>query len=421
MMRRLLRQTPGVVAALVAVLALHLLGAPLWLQLALGCAAGLAAGALWPWRAIAARVAAPEDARRAEIPPGVGGHVLARLPTPLVMLDRHGAVMFANPAARALYERLRVGEHYSLSFRHPDLLAAIAAAMAGGENRVFDFSRPGDLSRHLRGHVHGDLRAAPSGREEVWPRVLCLFEDRTLDRQAEQLRTDFIANASHELRTPLASIKGFIETLRGPAEDDARARAEFLDVMAGQADRMQRLVDDLLSLSRIEMNERQPPETHVRLGDIVADVAASLAPLAEARGSEIVVETPRPGAVVLGDRDQLFQAIGNLVENALKYGREGTPVRIETASPSPSYPGMTGIAIVDQGEGVAREHIPRLTERFYRVSAKRSRDLGGTGLGLAIVKHIVSRHRGELEATSEVGVGSRFTLWLPEIRDKGVG
>jgi two-component system phosphate regulon sensor histidine kinase PhoR len=413
MNERLLRQLPGVVAALIAVFGLGLVEAPLALRLALGLAAGLGVGALWPWRNRAPQAVTPAAAP-APMPTGAGRHVLERLPTPLVMLDRQGGLIFANRPARVLFERLRPGEHYSLSFRHPDLLAAIGEAMETGATREFDFSRPGDTTRHLRAHV----QSAPeqTGEGDDWPRVICLFEDRTRDRQAEQLRTDFIANASHELRTPLASIKGFIETLLGPARDDAAAREEFLGVMAVQANRMQRLVDDLLSLSRIEMNQHQPPETRMRFGDIVAEVAGALAPVAAQRGSDIIVESA-PEIMILGDHDQLCQALGNLVENALKYGRKGAPVRIVAAAPDPSFPGMTGVAVIDEGEGVAREHIPRLTERFYRVSAKRSRDLGGTGLGLAIVKHIAARHRGELEIRSEVGVGSRFTLWLPEARE----
>jgi two-component system phosphate regulon sensor histidine kinase PhoR len=415
MNRRLTLQLPGVAAALAAVFGLGLANAPLWLQLAAGLGAGIGVGWLWPWRAPAPREAA-RPAVPAPMASGAERHVLERLPTPLVMIDRQGAVTFANPPARALFERLATGAHYSQTFRHPDLLSAIAEAMETGAHREFDFTRRGDATRHLRAHVHG----APAEPGDDRPRVICLFEDRTRDRQAEQLRTDFIANASHELRTPLASIKGFIETLRGPARDDAAAREEFLGVMAGQADRMQRLVDDLLSLSSIEMNQHQPPETPVRLAEIVTEVAKSLAPVAEARGAEIVVEAP-PDALVLGDRDQLSQALGNLVENALKYGRKGAPVRIAGAAANPSFPSMVGVAVIDQGEGVAREHIPRLTERFYRVSPKRSRDLGGTGLGLAIVKHIAARHRGELEIRSEPGVGSRFTLWLPEAPEASGG
>jgi two-component system phosphate regulon sensor histidine kinase PhoR len=378
MNRRLTLQLPGVAAALAAVFGLGLANAPLWLQLAAGLGAGIGVGWLWPWRAPAPREAA-RPAVPAPMASGAERHVLERLPTPLVMIDRQGAVTFANPPARALFERLATGAHYSQTFRHPDLLSAIAEAMETGAHREFDFTRRSDATRHLRAHVHG----APAEPGDDRPRVICLF-------------------------------------LRGPARDDAAAREEFLGVMAGQADRMQRLVDDLLSLSSIEMNQHQPPETPVRLAEIVTEVAKSLAPVAEARGAEIVVEAP-PDALVLGDRDQLSQALGNLVENALKYGRKGAPVRIAGAAANPSFPSMVGVAVIDQGEGVAREHIPRLTERFYRVSPKRSRDLGGTGLGLAIVKHIAARHRGELEIRSEPGVGSRFTLWLPEAPEASGG
>jgi two-component system phosphate regulon sensor histidine kinase PhoR len=226
------------------------------------------------------------------------------------------------------------------------------------------------------------------------------------------MRTDFVANASHELRTPLSSIKGFIETLQTSAKDDPEARARFLGIMLAQAERMQRLVDDLLSLSRIELEEHIAPQERQALGALALEVTEALAPMAEERRTELRAEIEPPGPIVRGDRDQLAQALGNLVENALKYGG-GAPVRVSLERDEAERPGMIGLSVRDSGEGIAREHLPRLTERFYRVSVKRSRDQGGTGLGLAIVKHILSRHRGELEIESAPGEGSRFTLWLP--------
>ncbi|MEE3100360.1 MAG: ATP-binding protein, partial [Pseudomonadota bacterium] len=354
-----------------------------------------------------ARAAAAADPG---LEPGLGRAALDRLPLALMLIDGAGMVIYANAAARALFERLRTGEHYSMSFRAPDLLDSLSEALAGAPPRSFDFTLHGDRNRVLSAHVDGGgpgAGAMPGGR-----RVLCLFQDRTQDLRHARMRTDFIANASHELRTPLASIRGFIETLQGPARDDEAARERFLGIMQAQAERMQRLVDDLLSLNRIELNEHVAPTEMVDLGEIARETAESLGPMADERGAAIEVDLPPRGPMVRGDRDQLIQAIGNLLENGLKYGGDG-PVELLRAPATPDHPGMVGLTVRDHGEGVPAEHIPRLTERFYRVSVKRSRSQGGTGLGLAIVKHILSRHRGELSIESAPGEGSRFTLWLP--------
>ena len=342
--------------------------------------------------------------------PGLGRAALDRLPMALLMINGHGMVIYANLAARALFERLREGEHYSMSFRAPDLLDALSESLAGAAPSSFDFTLHGDRSRVLSAHVDGG--GAGAGAQPGGRRVLCLFQDRTQDMRHARMRTDFIANASHELRTPLSSIKGFIETLQGPARDDEAARERFLGIMQAQAERMQRLVDDLLSLNRIELNEHVAPTDLVDLGEIAHETAESLAPMAEERGTVITTDLPARGPRVRGDRDQLIQAIGNLLENGLKYGGDG-PVELSRAPATPDHPGMVGLRVRDHGEGVPAEHIPRLTERFYRVSVKRSRSQGGTGLGLAIVKHILSRHRGELSIESTPGEGSSFTLWLP--------
>ena len=252
------------------------------------------------------------------------------------------------------------------------------------------------------------------------PTVLLALQDMTKVMRADRLRADFVANASHELRTPLATLLGFIETLRGPAKDDGDARAKFLAIMQEQASRMARLVADLLSLSRIELNEHSVPTEGVRLHAVLASVADSLAMKAAARSMTIELpEDLRALPPVQGDQDELIQLFQNLIDNALKYGRAGSPVRVlarasdPPAAMTPARPAVA-VAVIDQGEGIARQHLPRLTERFYRVDTARSRDLGGTGLGLAIVKHIVSRHRGALEIDSEMGQGSRFTIFLPQ-------
>jgi two-component system phosphate regulon sensor histidine kinase PhoR len=247
-------------------------------------------------------------------------------------------------------------------------------------------------------------------------RAVVVLSDRTRERAVERMRADFIANASHELRTPLASLMGFIDTLRGPAADDPPAQQRFLGIMAEQAARMNRLIDDLLSLSRIELTEHQAPAGRVDLVALLHDVIAGFEPRLTERGVtlDLVLADALPAA--LGDADQVLQVAQNLLDNAVKYGREGGVVRLAAEPASghrwPARPGVV-VTVIDQGPGIPREHLPRLTERFYRVDAGRSRAVGGTGLGLAIVKHIVNRHRGQLVIESEPGVGTTVTVWLP--------
>jgi two-component system, OmpR family, phosphate regulon sensor histidine kinase PhoR len=254
----------------------------------------------------------------------------------------------------------------------------------------------------------------------------------------EKTRADFLANASHELRTPLASLSGFIETLRGHAREDVGARDRFLGIMQAQAERMSRLIDDLMSLSRIELNEHVPPSGVVDLGAAVSDVADALSPIARERGVKITLELPKPGqARVIADRDQIVQVAQNLIDNALKYSGMGDEVTVAIASGltaesatagqnaeasrlpllTPDHTGETYAAfrVSDQGAGIAREHLPRLTERFYRVEGQKSGERAGTGLGLAIVKHIVNRHRGGLTVESQPGVGTTFAVYLPQV------
>ncbi len=227
------------------------------------------------------------------------------------------------------------------------------------------------------------------------------------------MRADFVANASHELRTPLSSLMGFIETLRGPARDDAAARERFLGIMQQQAERMSRLVNDLLSLSRIELDEHVPPTGRVAVGPLLQSVADALELKAQRKGQRLELDLAPDLPPVVGDLDQLYQVFQNLVSNAINYGRQGGVVGLSARSAGDGRRTSLVVTVRDQGEGIAREHLPRLTERFYRVDPARSRAVGGTGLGLAIVKHIVSRHRGRLEIDSEVGRGSVFTVFLP--------
>jgi two-component system phosphate regulon sensor histidine kinase PhoR len=235
----------------------------------------------------------------------------------------------------------------------------------------------------------------------------------------ERMRADFVANASHELRTPLASLIGFIDTLRGPAADDPQAQQRFLSIMAEQAERMNRLIDDLLQLSRVELLEHQLPTERVDVGQLVAGVAASFEPRFAGRHMRLEISIDPATPEVPADAEQVIQVVQNLLDNAVKYGKEGGCVRLALApagavpGPWPSKEGLV-LTVADDGPGIPRQHLPRLTERFYRVDKGRSRLAGGTGLGLAIVKHVVNRHRGQLVIESQEGVGSTFRVWLPQ-------
>ena len=231
------------------------------------------------------------------------------------------------------------------------------------------------------------------------------------------MRVDFVANASHELRTPLATLIGFIETLQGPAAEDEPARQRFLDIMGREAARMSRLIDDLLSLSRIELDKYVRPQTALELPPLFADVAKTLAMRLEADERLLIVEPHETLPEVIADRDQILQVLHNLISNALKYGHGGTAITIRAerlAAGGARAEPVVRVTVSDHGEGIAPEHLPRLTERFYRVDTSRSRKMGGTGLGLAIVKHIIERHRGQFEIVSRQGEGTRVSFSLPE-------
>lgn len=345
--------------------------------------------------------------------------IFANLPTPLLLLNRKGCIVNTNRAADDLLGVAPAGSQLSALLRDPVVLAAVDRVLAGGRQEETECTLPGRFQRYLKAR----LAALPTPTSEGTAAVLAL-EDLTAIKRADQLRADFIANASHELRTPLASLLGFIETLRGPARDDAEARERFLGIMDEQARRMTRLVQDLLSLSRIELEEHTPPPGECDLEHLLRSIATSFEPQAHLKSMRIELDlVPLPH--LTGDGDELIQVFQNLLDNAIKYGRKGTAVtlraeRQEAGSEGHRRLGHAGIAIsvVDRGEGIPREAIPRLTERFYRVDTARSRKLGGTGLGLAIVKHIVSRHRGLLVIDSEIGKGSTFTVLLPTRHDQ---
>ncbi|WP_448203683.1 ATP-binding protein [Azospirillum sp. sgz302134] len=370
--------------------------------------------------------------------------ILEALHDPLVLVGADRQVVRANQAARSLFGDRILNRDLAASLRNPNVLEAVDAVLGGAASRILEFSLPVPVERMFELRVKPFQRRLPQPVPQLVQHegglppvvepvpgrmVILTLHDITALRRSEQMRADFIANASHELRTPLSSLLGFIETLRGPARDDLEAHERFLTIMHDQASRMARLVNDLLSLSRIEQDEHMPPSGTVDVLDGLEGVVAALELKAASRRIRLKLEVPDGLPPVLGDEDQLTQVFQNLVSNAIKYTRENTDVTIAAfvadgtvvgfagMTPSAGRAGrgnpMVAVAVRDQGEGIARTHLPRLTERFYRVDAARSRAMGGTGLGLAIVKHIVNRHRGRLTIESSVGVGSTFTVYLP--------
>jgi two-component system phosphate regulon sensor histidine kinase PhoR len=336
--------------------------------------------------------------------------IVAGMPDPVIAADRNGCVLALNEGARALAPALRQGEPVSLALRMPELVDAIGRAFARGEQQRVEYSERVPVDRWFETIAMPVRRAPGEGAPDM---VLLTFRDLTPLRRAEEMRADFVANASHELRTPLAALSGFIETLQGPAREDAKARERFLDIMQEQARRMARLIDDLLSLSRIELNAHRQPDTPIDLAPIVEQVVDGLQTLARDRAVAVNVEAA--GVLkVLGDHDELVRVFENLVENALKYGAYGHRVDIRLA-PARGLDGEpeAQVSVRDYGPGIAPEHLPRLTERFYRVDVRESRAQGGTGLGLALVKHILNRHRGRLSIKSTLGAGATFIVHLP--------
>ena len=416
---------------------LRMAGSPTAVDAASGLiAGGLAALLLWP-RA-GKRVASPDltlVAERADPPYAL---MLESLSDPVLLVSDQGEengeprLVFANAAARELLRLQRSGGLLAAYIRNPRVLEALEEALHGRIEAEAAFEEGGALERVWR------AIAKPLPSEGVERLALLCMRDETDARRNERMRADFLANASHELRTPLASLAGFIETLRGHAKDDTVARDRFLAIMSQQALRMSRLIDDLLSLSRIELNEHIAPGGELDLALTVADVLDALGPLAEERKITMDVRAaPSGSAVVIGDRDQIIQVVQNLVDNAIKYAGEGGTVTVELEAdlsleqatrqrlaaasrlslltPDRSYEARyAALRVTDNGPGIAREFLPRLSERFYRVEGQKGGQ-AGTGLGLAIVKHIVNRHRGGLLVESAAGEGSAFVAYFPKV------
>jgi two-component system phosphate regulon sensor histidine kinase PhoR len=343
-------------------------------------------------------------------------------------------VVFANLAARELLRIATAGGPLVAAIRHPQVLEAVDESLFGGMKGEAAYETGGAQDRFWRVMTRPLATAADQARL-----ALLVIRDETDSRRNERMRADFLANASHELRTPLASLTGFIETLRGHARDDPEARDRFLGVMAAQAGRMARLIDDLMSLSRIELNEHIAPEGRVDVALVARDVIDALAPLAAERGVKLQIHLAERGkAMITGDRDQMQQVAQNLIDNALKFSPDHATVEIDVvddvnaeAALAQTRPGAARLSLLnpdlvggerfvmlrvaDHGRGIAREHLPRLSERFYRVEGQKSGERLGTGLGLAIVKHIINRHRGGLAIESLEGDGATFTAYLPRL------
>lgn len=358
----------------------------------------------------------PSDQRRSPALPassndgvdGLAEAVVAGVPDPVVVLDQDGRVVAFNAEARTIAPALRRGELALIALRTPELVEAIRQAQETGRPQRVKFTRAAPAMMWMEAFVTPVSAGAESQRLTV-----ITVHDLTSVQRAEMMRADFVANASHELRTPLAALTGFIETLQSAARDDAAARDRFLAIMHEQAWRMARLIDDLLSLSRIEQHAHLPPETSVDVVAIVRQVTDALQTLARDRDVAIEVSAPNEPLIALGDRDELVRLFENLIENALKYGVSGKRVDVSVSSGIAARGREAQVAVRDYGPGIAPEHLPRLTERFYRVDVAESRAHGGTGLGLALVKHILNRHRGRLTIASTPGAGATFTAHVP--------
>jgi two-component system phosphate regulon sensor histidine kinase PhoR len=402
-----LRALAGVGAAAVGVALALLAGAPLAAAL-LALFAGITAAAL-AWPAAAGQRPPDQPIETAGLPPLPETLDLLQAVGDPLLIVRNRRVLFANPAARSVLGEHIEGVDVRLAIRHP----------AAAERLIDrDGSEPGE--RVTRTELVG-----LGERERRWEMTVTRLRDgsrlvRLIDRSeahaSEQMRTDFVANSSHELRTPLATLLGFLETLSDESvAADAPTRSRFLRIMWDEARRMHRLVDDLISLSRIEAERFTLPRESVELLPLVEEVRAGLAALLEDKGASIQVKRGETDPIVLGDRNQLSQLLQNLLTNSLRYGRPGSEV---TVAFQDSGPEMLRLSVIDHGEGIAAEHLPRLTERFYRVDPSRSRLVGGTGLGLAIVKHIVGRHRGRLDIRSTPGEGTSVHVYLPRSQNK---
>lgn len=331
------------------------------------------------------------------------------LPEAVVLFDAQGRSIFANDRAQELFGPLDPGLQLRRKFRAPEMQSLIDGVLSGGHSDSVEFSERTPIERWFRATVR------TTGEPE--PQFVLTLQDQSDQHRIDRMRADFIANASHELRTPLASIIGFLETLEGPARNDEKAREKFLAIMQEQTGRMARLIDDLLSLSRLETRAGDLVREEVDVGKIIRHVVDSLKHLASELGVRVEVKISGEPLITMGDRDELIQVFQNLLENACKYGQSGERVTVSAGiGQLPDGGEEIRVSVRDHGPGIAQEHIPRLTERFYRVDVETSRAQKGTGLGLSIVKHILARHKSRLSISSELGEGAAFHVHLTPAR-----
>lgn len=366
------------------------------------------------WAGLKQARAFPEPVTRVDTT--LASTILNALPDPVVLLDSRRRVLAANRAADELLGEGLNGRDVCLTLRHPEAQRAVKMAIEGGHAQAdaeVVFEAP------MRRVYQMQVMAVPRSEGLTVRAVVALHEITALKR-VESMRADFVANVSHELRSPLSTLSGFIETLQTSAKDDPEAQTRFLKIMDGEAGRMSRLIDDLLSLSRIEANEHIRPKGQVRLAELIGEVVESTQIKAAKKNMTVTIDLPAGLPDIAGARDELREVFENLIENAVKYGGEGTAIDISGRTIGVmAESGLAGVevSVRDHGEGIAEEHLPRLTERFYRVDKGRSRAVGGTGLGLAIVKHILNRHRARFLVDSKQGNGSVFTVQLPVFKD----
>ncbi len=409
---RLRRSGIVLLAAGVALLSLVVLGdvAPTRALLVFLCIAGAALVPL-PLSGVAGSPDGPTSLRSAE--GAAVRSVVMGMPDPAVLLDRVGRVLHINPAAAQLAPALRRNELALFALRSPEIIAALREAIATSQSQRATFVDRVPVERWMELII--TPVAVPTEFGGVDNCFLMTFHDQTPLRRVEEMRVDFVANASHELRTPLAALSGFIDTLQGPARDDPKARERFLGIMHAQATRMARLIDDLLSLSRVELSAHVRPSTQIDVVPLLRQVLDGLEPLARERQVTIETDLPASPVIIAGDSEELLRLFENLVENGLKYGASGGRIIVSlTTAPNADGVPETRFAVRDFGPGIAPEHLPRLTERFYRVDVGDSRAQGGTGLGLALVKHIANRHGGRLLIESVYGTGATFTACFPQ-------
>lgn len=411
---RLFQARWTLVAALLAVLLVGFAGAaPAW-TIVVALMTIICAAALAPRRAGRPLEVLPRGGGTKELEALSARDLASAVADPLIIYDGTGAVLHVNEAAQSAFGPLPRGLSLKMRFRAPEMQELLASSLAGDEQ-----PSPVDYSERLPHDRAYRVAATPIGTDGGLRALV--FRDQSEARRIDRMRADFIANASHELRTPLASISGFIETLRGAARDDAAARENFLQIMQSQTERMARLIDDLLSLSRLEMRTFLRPSTPVDLNALLEQLQEALGQMARDSGVTVEARLPEGPIEVPANRDELYQVFQNLLENACKYGASGGRVEILMEDSRSREPPEVAVSIRDFGPGIAREHIPRITERFYRVDVETSRAQKGTGLGLAIVKHILTRHNARLSIQSEPGKGASFTVHLPAFSGRATG